>query len=216
MKMFVLFCFVLCVSFIINQSINQLSNLAKLLASYNQNNNNRKQRFNSKYETRSSFFLFLIHMMMMLIDIFYFYIMNQELDDYVACCGFWAINDWLQNKVSEECEEDNVKQVQHISGLVEPQIRQHCTAYERGSFTCRMLVIMPLVMIILIILTSISLCICAHVSFYKWIQVRRKYRRVVNLQSQADESILSSKMLNEKRKNLNNDYDHSTRYPNRP
>lgn len=140
----------------------------------------------------------------------------QELDDFVACCGFWAINDWLQNKVSEECEEDNVKQVKHLSGLVEPKVRSHCTAYERGSFTCRMLVIMPLVMIILIILTSISLCICAHVSFYKWIQVRRKYRRVVNLQSQADESILSSKMLNEKRKNLNNDYDHSTRYPNRP
>ncbi|OTF71976.1 hypothetical protein BLA29_000476 [Euroglyphus maynei] len=139
-----------------------------------------------------------------------------ELDDYVACCGFWAINDWLQHKVSEECEEENVKQVQHLSGLIEPQIRPHCKAYERGSFTCRMLIIMPIAMVVLFILFVISFCVCAHVSLYKWIQVRRKYRRVVNLGLQSDEPFMMNKKSEKNGEKMNNDYEQSSRYKNRP
>lgn len=44
-----------------------------------------------------------------------------------------------------------------------------------------MLVIMPITLSILVILLITSVCVCSCVSFYKWIRVRRKYRRVINM-----------------------------------
>ena len=92
------------------------------------------------------------------------------------CCGFWNVHDWLIAKVDEECEDDNSKQLQHISGLVSPMVRQHCTDYKQGSVMCRMLVIVPIIIISLSLLSIIGVCVCAHVSLYKWMHIRKKYQ----------------------------------------
>lgn len=104
-----------------------------------------------------------------------------ELDTFVACCGFWTLHDFLIQKVEDECDETNLEQVHHLSGMVSPVIREQCSDYKQGSFACRMLVIMPIVIICLVVLLILAVCVCAHVTLYKWVRVRRKYRRVVNM-----------------------------------
>lgn len=104
-----------------------------------------------------------------------------ELDDFMLCCGFWAIHDFIIHKVDDECEPENLVQVKHMAGLAVPKMREHCREYEHGSFTCRLLVIMPVAFVIIFILLILGVCVCSCVSFYKWTAVRRKYLRVVNL-----------------------------------
>lgn len=111
------------------------------------------------------------------------FVLATELDDFMTCCTFWALHDWILHKVDAECEADNLSQVKHISGLMVPHVRDHCIGYEHGSFTCRMLIITPIVFIALFVLIILSICVCANVSFYKWIRVRRKYQRVLNQDS---------------------------------
>lgn len=76
--------------------------------------------------------------------------------------------------------------MKHLAGAVVPHVRDQCIGYEHGSFTCRLLVIMPITFAVLFIALIIGINICACVSFYKWIAVRRKYRRVVNLNTAND------------------------------
>lgn len=91
------------------------------------------------------------------------------------------MHDFIIHKVDDECDPENLAQVKHIAGLAVPKVRDHCLGYEHGSFSCRMLVIMPVTFAVLVILIILSVCVCSCVSFYKWIGVRRKYLRVVNL-----------------------------------
>lgn len=91
------------------------------------------------------------------------------------------MHDFIIHKVDDECDPENLAQVKHMAGLAVPMVRDHCLGYEHGSFSCRMLVIMPVTFAILVILIILGVCVCSCVSFYKWIAVRRKYLRVVNL-----------------------------------
>lgn len=109
-----------------------------------------------------------------------------ELNTFMTCCGFWALHDFLLHQVETSCTAHNLDQVKHLNGLVVPHIRDNCLGYEHGSFTCRMLVIMPITLAILFVLLILSICVCSCVSFYKWIRVRRKYRRVMNLRVAQD------------------------------
>lgn len=87
----------------------------------------------------------------------------------------------ILHQVEDNCQPANLEQVKHINGLLVPHVRDNCLGYEHGSFTCRMLVIMPITFAILFVLLIVSVCVCSCVSFYKWIRVRRKYRYVKNL-----------------------------------
>lgn len=108
-------------------------------------------------------------------------ILISELNDFMTCCGFWAMHDFIIHKVDDECDPENLQQVKHLAGLMVPQVRNHCRGYEHGSFTCRMLVIMPITFVLIFIILILSVCVCSCVSFYKWTAVRRKYNRVVNI-----------------------------------
>jgi len=103
-----------------------------------------------------------------------------ELNDFITCCGFWALHDFIIHRVDDECDAHNLQQVKHLAGLMVPHVRDQCIGYEHGSFTCRLLVIMPITFAILFIAFLVGICVCACVSFHKWMAVRRKYRKVVN------------------------------------
>ena len=108
------------------------------------------------------------------------FILIPELDDYVGCCGFWAIHDFLIHKVEKECNQTNLDQVKHMSGLMAPRAREHCAAYPQGSFTCRLLIIMPVTFAVLFVIFFVAINVCACVMFCKWRNARRKYRKASN------------------------------------
>ncbi|KPM09786.1 hypothetical protein QR98_0083310 [Sarcoptes scabiei] len=135
-----------------------------------------------------------------------------ELNDYIACCGFWTLHDWLLTKVNEECDNEVLDKMHHLSALISPHMQDQCISYEQGSFTCRLLVIMPITILVLIFLILIAFCICANVSLIKWIYVRRKYQRIINLQLEPKTQIDTLMGIKKSKHPISdNDYDSVTK-----
>lgn len=115
------------------------------------------------------------------------------------------MHDWLIKKIDEECEPENLDKVRNLSGLVSPHIRDHCGSYQSGTFSCRMLVIMPITLCVLFIIFLLVLFICANVSLVKWIRVRRKYRRVMNIKNNRDSAYFIRKKFSSNNEDLKQD-----------
>lgn len=95
----------------------------------------------------------------------------------MGCCGFWALHDFLLHKVEKECNQTNLDQVKGMSALVAPRVREHCAAYPQGSFTCRLLIIMPVTFAVLFVIFFVAINVCACVMFCKWRNARTKYQK---------------------------------------
>lgn len=122
-----------------------------------------------------------------------YFLLFLQIPDYtlLVCCGVWIANDWLGGLVLDNCYDHNYYQLNNLTEPFLQQMKDNCSEYPKDSFSCKMVVVTPIILLVLVFVLIIALSAC---SIFMCIRLRY-YRRYFEYQkNQAFDSAGSDDM----------------------
>lgn len=104
------------------------------------------------------------------------------------------MHDWLGGMVLDNCYDHNYYQLNNLTEPFLQQMEENCSDYPKDSFSCKMVYLIPIFLLVFILVLILSLSACA---IYMCIRLRY-YRRYFEYQkSQAFDSAGSDEMTDD-------------------
>ena len=100
----------------------------------------------------------------------------------MVCCGSYMMHDILGSLVLDNCYEHNYHQINNLTQPFIKHIEDDCYDYPRDSYSCKLMFVIPITLVVLFFLMILSLSICAIVTCFR---LRRSQNHIKYHKSQC-------------------------------
>lgn len=123
-----------------------------------------------------------------------FFCVFTDISPLFVCCGVWILNDWLGGLVLDNCYDHNYHQLNNLTEPFLQQMEDTCGDYPKDSFSCKVLAVTPIILLVFILVLICSLSACA---IFLCIRLRYYQRYFEYQKSQAFDSAASEDLTDE-------------------
>lgn len=122
------------------------------------------------------------------------YLPFADLNPLFICCGVWILNDWMGGMVLDNCYDHNYYQINNLTQPFLQQMEESCDDYPKDSFSCKMLAVSPIILLVFILVLILSLCAS---TIFMCIRLRYYQRHFEYQKSQTFDSAASDDLTDE-------------------